>query len=259
MPDRTVDPESGLALYDPLGVPKPVAPDVWILDDGVVWMAFPGFKVPFPTRMAVIRLRSGELLLLSPTRPTDPVVAAVQALGRVAHLISTNAIHYVHIAAWKERFPDAIAWASPGVRARAASQRIAVAFDADLGDEAPAAWADEVDQLLFRGSSALTEVVFFHRASRTLVLTDLIENFEHDRVLRPRWRWATRLAGTVHPDGKAPLDLRLSFLGRRAQARACAERMIAWSPERVLLAHGRCYLEDGTAELRRAFRWTGVR
>lgn len=37
------------------------------------------------------------------------------------------------------------------------------------------------------------------------------------------WRLLTRLAGTVDPDGKAPLDLRLSFLGRRDQARACVE------------------------------------
>lgn len=257
--EPTVDPRSGLVLYDPLGVPKIVAPDVWIVDDGVVWMSFPLMKVPFSTRMIVMRLRSGDLMLISPTTPTDEVVAAVQELGRVAHLISPNAIHYVHIKAWKERFPQAVSWASPGVRERAAAQRIEVAFDADLPDEAPEAWAGEVDQLHFQGSPALTEVVFFHRASRTLVLTDLIENFEHDRMQRSTWRWATWLAGTVDPDGKAPLDLRLSFVGRRAQARACAERLIAWAPERVLLAHGRCYFENGTAELRRAFRWTGVR
>ena len=258
MPEPTIDARSGLALYDPLGVPKPIAPGVWIVDDGVVWMAFPCIHVPFPTRMTVVRLASGDLLVISPTAATDEVVAAVASLGRVAHLVSPNAIHYVHIAAWKSRFPDAVAWASPGVRERAAQQRIPVGFDADLGDEPPPAWASEVDQLAFRGSPALTEVVFFHRASRTLILTDLIENFEHERVGRRRWRWATRLAGTVHPDGKAPLDLRLSFLGGRARARACAMRMLAWAPERIVVAHGRCYLQDGTTELRRAFRWTGI-
>jgi hypothetical protein len=31
--------------------------------------------------------------------------------------------------------------------------------------------------------------------------------------------------------------------------------MIAWNPERVILAHGRWYERDGAQELRRAFRW----
>ena len=35
------------------------------------------------------------------------------------------------------------------------------------------------------------------------------------------------------------------------------EKMIAWRPEKVIMAHGRPYERDGTAELRRAFRWLG--
>jgi hypothetical protein len=31
--------------------------------------------------------------------------------------------------------------------------------------------------------------------------------------------------------------------------------MIAWQPEKVVMAHGRWYERDGVAELRRAFRW----
>jgi hypothetical protein len=31
--------------------------------------------------------------------------------------------------------------------------------------------------------------------------------------------------------------------------------MIAWNPERVVLAHGKWFDTEGVAELRRAFRW----
>jgi hypothetical protein len=31
--------------------------------------------------------------------------------------------------------------------------------------------------------------------------------------------------------------------------------MLAWQPERVMIAHGRWYDKDAAAELRRAFRW----
>jgi hypothetical protein len=221
-------------------------------------MAFLGRQLPFPTRMTIVRLANGDLWLHSPTALSEPLRRRVEALGRVAHLVSPNKIHYAHIAAWKAAYPEARAWASPGVRERAASQGIAVSFDAELGDAPPSDWAAELEQLVFRGSRFMDEVVFMHRASRTLLLADLIENFEVDH-LRSGLRWLVRLAGNHHPDGKAPVDLRLTFLGRKHEARACLRRMLAWQPERIVLAHGRCYLERGTEELRRAFRWVGLR
>jgi hypothetical protein len=37
--------------------------------------------------------------------------------------------------------------------------------------------------------------------------------------------------------------------------RAAVETMLAWQPERIILAHGRWYPENAQAELHRAFRW----
>jgi hypothetical protein len=63
------------------------------------------------------------------------------------------------------------------------------------------------------------------------------------------------LGGVADPHGSTPRDMRLTFWGRRASARRTVEEMLSWRPERVLLAHGRCYLANADAELRRAFRW----
>ena len=52
-----------------------------------------------------------------------------------------------------------------------------------------------------------------------------------------------------------PPEVRLTFVGRKKEGRASLEKMIAWRPEKVIMAHGRPYERDGTAELRRAFRW----
>ena len=100
----------------------------------------------------------------------------------------------------------------------------------------------------------MEEVVFFHRKTRTLVLADLIENFEPGKI-GGAYRWLVRFAGAADPDGKAPIDLRLTFSGRKDAARASFERMLAWEPDKVILAHGRWYNRNGSAELRRAFRW----
>lgn len=243
-----------MKLYEPINTLKPVGEDLWIVDGPIVRMSYFGGSMPFTTRMVVVRLRSGELLLWSPTELEDELRAQLEDLGPVRHLVSPNRIHYAHIAAWKQAYPEATAWASPGVRERAASQRIDVSFDADLGDEPESEWREDLDQLIFRGSCFMEEVIFFHRASRTVILADLIENFEPEKV-GGAFSLLARLAGAVDPDGKAPLDLRLTFLGRKDRARSSLQRMLAWQPEKVIMAHGRIYERGGAAELRRAFRW----
>ena len=96
-------------------------------------------------------------------------------------------------------------------------------------------------------------MVFFHRASRTLVLTDLIENFEAANV--PWWmRPLIRLGRIRDPDGQMPSDMAVSFRRRRPQLCDLVNTMIGWDPERVIVAHGRWYDRNGTEELRRAFR-----
>lgn len=244
-------------LYPPIATLKPVDRDIWIVDGPIVGMAMYGTSIPFPTRMTVVRLGSGELWCHSPIELSEELKRQIDALGPVAHLVSPNKIHYAHIRTWAQAYPDAIAWASPGVRSRAAQQQIEVSFDADLSDEAPDRWHDDLDQLIFRGSRFMEEVVFFHRKTKTLILADAIENFELNKVSKPL-QGLMQLAGCADPDGKMPLDLRMTFWGRKHQARACLERMLAWEPDKIILAHGRWYDRDGTSELRRAFRWLGT-
>ncbi len=87
------------------------------------------------------------------------------------------------------------------------------------------------------------------------MLTDFIENFEPGKLGSGWMRWLTRLGGVQDPNGAMPRDMRRTFARQRPQLRAAVERMLAWEPERIVLAHGRWYERDGTAELRRAFGW----
>jgi hypothetical protein len=84
-------------------------------------MVFLGASEPFPTRMVVVRLANGDLFLWSPTEPDEGLRKEIDALGAVRHLVSPNKLHYVHVCAWKRAYPEATAWASPGVKERAAS------------------------------------------------------------------------------------------------------------------------------------------
>ena len=237
--------------YAPLNVPKPVCDDVWIVDGPEIRFSKFGLSAPFPTRMTVARLPGGDLWLHSPTEPDEALFASVGRIGKVRFLIAPNTLHYWWVPDWKDRIPEAEVYAAHGLYT---STKRTLRIDHMLTDTPPRAWSDAVDQTVVPGD-LLTEVVFFHRASRTLVLTDLIENFEPERIRHWFLRQISRLGGVTDPDGKAPIDLRLSFWRQRARVRRAVETMLAWNPERVVLAHGRWYERDGAAELRRAFRW----
>ncbi len=246
---------SPVPLYHPLNTLKAINDNIWIVDGGIIDMDVKIAKLPFSTRMTIVRLENGDLWCHSPIAPDKGLLAQINALGTVRHLVSPNMIHYAYIADWKKRYPQATVWASPKVTERAKAQHISVIFDKDLTDTAPNEWVGQIEQLIFRGSWVLSEVVFFHRASRTLILADLIENFETEKISSCLLRTLIKLAGIAHPDGKTPFDFRATFWGNKAQARQSYKKMLAWQPEKIILAHGRCYTENAMAELQRAFRW----
>ena len=207
------------------------------------------FGFPYPTRMAVARLSDGSVWIWSPVALSPEIESAVDALGPVRHIVSPNKIHHLFLSAWAERWPDACVYASPGLAARKAE----VHFDAELGDEAEPAWSEEIDQVIFRGSFAMEEVVFFHRPSRTAILCDLIQR--HDPEKMRGWKgMAMRIDGLVGDRGSTPREWRASFL-KRGPARAARERVLAWEPERLLIAHGVCVQGDATAIIADALAW----
>lgn len=224
-----------------------VGPELWLAQGEVV--DFHGF--PYDTRMLAARLGSGDVWLWSPVRPTDALAREIGALGPVRHLVSPNSIHHLFLGHWQERFPEARLWGLPAV----IRKRPELAFEPPLGDEPPRAWAGEIDQVVFRGSFFLDEIVFFHRASRTAIFGDLTQRFS-DSWLRAHWkpwqRWIARRWGIT--DGRAPLEWRASWL-RRAPARAALRTVLAWDPERVVMAHGERPSSGARAYLERAFDW----
>ena len=207
--------------------------------------------LPFSTRATLVRMSDGRVWVHSPIRRNAAAEASIRSLGSVGHLIAPNWIHYAYVDEWAKSHPDARIWAAPGVSDRARKKGIPFPDAASLGDVNP--WSGEIETLFVEGSGIHKECVFFHHASKTLILTDLIENFEPSQ-LRPPFRWLVQAAGIAHPDGQIPPDMALSFRKGRPSLRAAILQMLDWEPEKVIVAHGKCYEADGVKELRRAFR-----
>jgi len=221
-------------------------PNIWIADGPTVTAAA-GFH--YPTRMAVIRLTSGDLVLWSPTALTDDLRAEVETLGAVRYLVPPNSLHHTFLGDWQRAYPDATVYAPPGLR----EKRKDIRFDADFSDGPIAAWAGEIDHAIMWGNRITTEVVFFHRQSGTAIFTDLIQQFP--RGWFKGWRaLIARLDLMTAAEPTVPRKFRVAFTDRRA-ARESLRRILAWPTEKVIIAHGPPITDDGQAFLRRAFRW----
>ena len=220
-------------------------PSLYLADGPLV--SFIGF--PYPTRMAVARLSDGSAWVWSPVALTDELSSAVDAIGPVRHIVSPNKIHHLFLKEWAARWPDACVYAPPGL----ASRKPDLTFDAELGDEPESAWAEDIDQVIFRGSLAMEEVVFFHRESRTAIVCDLIQRHPESQMMG--WKGKLmQLDGLVGKHGSTPREWRASFL-RRGPARAAREKVIDWKPERLLIAHGECAQNNGAEIIREALSW----
>ncbi len=199
--------------------------------------------------MALARLADSSLWAWSPIALTDELLRSVQALGTVRHIVSPNRLHHLYLREWALHWPNALIHAPPGL----ARKRPDLHFDAELGDEPNAAWATDIDQVVFHGSFAMEEVVFFHRASRTAIFGDLIQRFPESAA--NGWKGALmRVAGLVGEHGSTPPDWQATFL-RRSPARTARNTVLRWNPDRLLIAHGECMQTGATAVIAAGLAW----
>jgi hypothetical protein len=207
------------------------------------------FGFPYPTRMAVARLADGSVWVWSPVALTGELADAVNVIGPVRCIVSPNKLHHLFLREWAQRWPDAQLYAPPGL----ARKKSGLRFHAELGDTPDPAWEADIDQAVFRGSFAMSEVVFFHRASRTAIVGDLIQRFSEANV--SGWkRTLLKVGGLLGERGSTPRDWRASFL-RHGPARTARQKVLGWNPQRLLIAHGMCAQAGASEIIQAALSW----
>jgi hypothetical protein len=198
------------------------------------------YGVRIQTRMTVVRLSGSRLFVHSPVPLDTSLRRDLDRLGEVAFVVSPNKIHHLSIGDYIDAYPRAKVFASPGLPER----RPDLAFAGVLGDQPEPGWTAELDQAAIRGNVFFTEIVFFHRASRTLIVTDLVENLDSETA-SPFGRALARLFG-VGSEPVASPEHRLYTNDAPSAARSF-ERLRSWEFERIVLSHGALIESDGPA------------
>src|SRR4051794_32217495 len=115
---------------------RPITDGLWTMD---LLKRFP-LGVHLPLRGTVVRLASGGLWIHSPPPPSPGLLAAIDALGPVHHLVGPSRIHHLSLGPWAAQYPAARLWAAPGL----AEKRTDLKFSGTIGRDAPPPWANEI-------------------------------------------------------------------------------------------------------------------
>jgi hypothetical protein len=230
-----------------VSIPAPlreiVAGQIWV-KEGPVHLA--GMKLL--TRMTVLRCHGG-VFLHSPVEIDAATRDAIEQIGPVCAIIAPSTTHHLFVGSAQAAFPDAPTYGIAGLE----KKRDDLHFDELIRDEPPALWAEEMDQVVL-GNRVMCEVDFLHRASRTLIATDLVENFRDETPGTNAFlRDFMYLAGMWNNPSPAP-ELRLLTIHRQ-RSRQALETLLGWDFDRAVISHGELLETDAKAGIEAAWSW----
>lgn len=237
-------------LYLPIYTLKPFAENIFIVDGETVNF----YGMPFTTRMTVVKLDSGDLFIHSPIPLKSDLKNELDKLGTVKYLIAPNKIHYWYLDDFQKAYPEAITFTAKGVEERARQNGKKFKVDYILDSTTNKFWSKEIDHVVMQGNRFMEEVEFYHKPSKTLILTDIYENFEPEKISWP-FRLLAWLGGALSPQGGTTRDQQLLHFGRKWELKKCVEKLMLWDIEKIILAHGKCITKNAKQELQRVFKW----
>jgi hypothetical protein len=211
-----------------------IAPDIWHAQH-----AFVAAGLRVSSRMTVVRLQHSGLWLHSPVPLTPAIRSQLAALGEVQFIVAPSKTHHLFVGEYLDAFPQARLYGAPGLLAK----RLDLQGLRELTPEVEPEWRADLEQVFFAGIPLGNETVWFHKTSRTLIVTDLCQWWRGDLSLGAKVY--ASLSG-VRAQLAVPRTIRLLVKDRQA-ARASARKILEWPFERVVVAHD-TIIEQGAHE-----------
>lgn len=216
-----------------------IAENIWV-------MRFPLrlLGIDFDRNVTIIRLRDGRLIIHSTAPFAADDLLAIRELGTPAWLLDATLFHD--------------SYAKEGCRAFAripylAPRGFPQIADVSTGplDNPPSDWSGEVEVMEINGVPKVREHVFFHVPSRTLIVCDLVFNFQSaqhwwERFFVHHVMRLHRLIGTS-------FFMRMMINDRSAFTSSVGE-MMRWDFDRLVVGHGDVVESGAKAVVRQALQ-----
>lgn len=218
---------------------QPVAQDIWHQQHALSVMG-----IRATSRMTVVRLADGRLWLHSPIPVAPDILAELAALGQVAFIVAPNRFHHLYVGQWAAAFPSAAVFGAPGL-----DEKRPDLVMRPLRKMAEPEWEQDLGQVFVEGVPTLNETVWYHRKSRTLIITDLCHYITGDLPLSSRL-----YAGLMGVRRRPAVSngVRLCIRDRAALA-GSLRRILQWDIGRVVFAHNVILERNACDALRLAF------
>ena len=211
-PNTTNPPPNHKTTTNKQGFPFPIGPfferrtvrtevvkgSVWTFDQT---QSLDVFEVFTPVRMTVIKLKSGGLWVHAPVAPTEECVRLLKELDAPVEYIVLPTFAYEHkvfVGPFSRRFPGAKVYTAPfqwSFPLNLPPQFFGIFPSGEISEGEEMPWSDEIDHKLFLPPSIgvgdyvrFSEVAFYHKASRSLLVTDAVVFVPEDppEVIAPR-------------------------------------------------------------------------
>ncbi len=219
---------------------RSIGPEIWAAE-----MSFSLGPCEIGARSIIARLPDGKLWVHSPIALEPAWRAELEKLGEVAYVVAPNTFHFGHHAEWVAAYPKAKFYALPNVKLPKGGR-----FDERLSSVPPPEWSDAVQITILKASKLFREAIFCHRASQTLIATDLLFN------LPPTQKVGQKIARALMgiPTGPGISRFEKLLLRDKNAAKATLKTILGWHWQRLSMAHGEIIETDAKVALRVAHR-----
>lgn len=196
--------------------------------------------------MTVIKISKNKLVLISPIALSQEIKDFLSNQGEVDAVVSPCTLHNLQLKTYSDSFPNARVLVPPRLAKRCPGLRITQ----ELGITDQGEFGGEILFNRLEGC-AINETVFYHPASKAIVVGDLLFN-----ITGPFSAWenvvftaygvknrvaATRLFKTTIKDQR-------EFMGS-------LRKLMAWDFDRIIICHGSDVVEDARERLKSAYYW----
>lgn len=193
--------------------------------------------------------RPQSRLLISPANLSDQQVSEIRKAGEITDIIAPNLYHHLSVLRAQSWFPKAQLWGAQGFAEKRPDIHWNHLFEKKSSLEN---WPyhESLEYRLIEGAARMNEVVFYHKASRTLLVIDLLFHIKNTKG------WLSPVIYTLMGTRNKLNMSRLwnSLIKDRPAMKNSIQEVLNWDFDRIIFCHGDTVHTGGKELAREIFK-----